>query len=169
MTTHNPATKLHPGFSSPDATATPWADGRDQLEQAEVYWLTTVRPDGRPHVTPLIAVWHDAALYFCTGPAERKTKNLAHNAHCILTTGTNSLGAGLDLVVEGDAERVRDDAALRRIADAYVAKYGEDWRFEVRDGAFHAGGTDAWVFTVAPTAVFGFGKGNTYSQTRWRF
>ncbi len=36
--------------------------GGDLLAQS------TVRPDGRPHVTPLLAVWADDALHFCTGP-----------------------------------------------------------------------------------------------------
>jgi len=33
-----------------------WPEAREHLEMAELYWLTTVRGDGRPHVTPLIAV-----------------------------------------------------------------------------------------------------------------
>jgi hypothetical protein len=132
-----------------------------------------VRPDGRPHVTPLIAVLLSDALYFCTGASERKAKNLAHNAHCILTTGCNALGEGLDLVVEGDARRVTDDATLRRVADAYESKYGSDWRFAVRDGAFHHRGghqdVPVLVYELAPRKALGFGKGNVYSQTRWRF
>jgi nitroimidazol reductase NimA-like FMN-containing flavoprotein (pyridoxamine 5'-phosphate oxidase superfamily) len=80
MPDKEPATELHPQFSSEGATATPWAEAREQLEKASIYWLATVRPDGRPHVTPLLAVWLDGALYFCTGPSERKAKNLAHNS-----------------------------------------------------------------------------------------
>ena len=76
MTTENPVTELHPQFSSPDASPTPWAEARQRLEAAEIYWLTTVRPDGRPHVTPLLAIWHEGALYFSTGVDERKAKNL---------------------------------------------------------------------------------------------
>jgi nitroimidazol reductase NimA-like FMN-containing flavoprotein (pyridoxamine 5'-phosphate oxidase superfamily) len=170
-------TELHPQFSSPDATLTPWAEASEGLEQAEVYWLATVRPDGRPHVTPLIAVWLDRALYFCTGPGERKAKNLVGNPHCVITTGCNALSEGLDLVVEGDAVRVIDDANLRHIAERYESKYGSDWRFTVRNGAFyHASGSlrdadpgVALVYEVAPTTAFGFGKGESFSQTRWRF
>jgi nitroimidazol reductase NimA-like FMN-containing flavoprotein (pyridoxamine 5'-phosphate oxidase superfamily) len=67
---NDPVAGLDARFSSDGATATPWSQARDGLEAAEVYWLSTVRPDGRPHVTPLIAVWLDGALYFCTGPTE---------------------------------------------------------------------------------------------------
>jgi nitroimidazol reductase NimA-like FMN-containing flavoprotein (pyridoxamine 5'-phosphate oxidase superfamily) len=146
------------------------AEAREQLEQAEVYWLTTVRPDGRPHVTPLIAVWLDDALHFCTGPDERKAKNLADNARLAITTGCNSLGEGLDLVVEGNAVQVRNEATLHCLANEYVAKYGEDWRFTVLDAAFlNPEGGQALVYEVRPKTVFGFGKGEPFSQTRWRF
>jgi hypothetical protein len=137
------------------------------LEKAEIYWLSTVRPDGRPHVAPLISVWLDGALHFCTGPGERKARNLAGNAHCVLMTGNNSMKEALDVMVEGTAVRVTDDALLRRLADAYAAKYG--WRFDVRDGAFCGDGGEAHVFAVAPAKVLGFRRGKEYSATRWRF
>lgn len=103
MADKGPTGELEPQFSSEDATPRAWSEGRQRLEQAEVYWLSTVRPDGRPHVTPLLAVWLGGALYFCTGPHERKAKNLDQNPRCVLTTGCNALNEGLDLVVEGDA------------------------------------------------------------------
>lgn len=168
MATSQPQTELDRRFSSPGAAPTEWADGRSRIEGAELFWLSTVRPDGRPHVTPLISVWLDGAAYFCTGPAERKAENLAQNPNCVLTTGCNLLNEGLDVVIEGEAERVSEDAKLARIADAYESKYGSSWHFDVRDGAFHGEGGEALVFEIAPTTIFGFGKGK-YSQTRWRF
>jgi general stress protein 26 len=170
MSEKEPLTELHSQFSSPDAMPSAWSEAREQLGRAEIYWLSTVRPDGRPHVTPLLSVWLDGALYFCTGPSERKAQNLAQNPQCILTTGCNSLNGGLDLVVEGDAVRVDDNTLLQRLADCYEAKYGSECRFTVRDGVFHhdAGG-EALVYEVAPVRVFGFGKGASSSQTRWRF
>ena len=74
MTEPEPETELS-AFSSDDAIPTEWGKGRRELQDAEVYWLSTVRPDGRPHVTPLLGIWLDGALYFCTGPDERKAKN----------------------------------------------------------------------------------------------
>jgi hypothetical protein len=74
MTDTDPRAELHVPFSDPKATATPWAQARDILERAEVFWLSTVRPDGRPHVTPLVAVWLEGSLYFCTGHDELKAK-----------------------------------------------------------------------------------------------
>lgn len=158
-------------FSSPDAEPTAWARTRAHLEAAEVFWLSTVRPDGRPHVTPLLAVWSDDALYFCTSPPERKAKNLDHNPHCVLTTGRNSLD-GLDVVVEGEAREVTDQAQLDRVADAYAAKYPSDFTepdgtWFGLDAAIRAG--DSLVYRVSPSKAFAFGKGSSFSQTRYRF
>jgi hypothetical protein len=163
-----PVGELDARFSSEGASALPWTQAQQGLRDAEVYWLSTVRADGRPHVTPLIGVWLDSALYFCTGPTEQKARNLEHSLHCALTTGCNALDEGLDLVVEGDAVRLRDDDRLRVLATAFEDKYGSVWHFDVHDGAFHGEGGEALVFEVAPGTVFGFRKG-AYSQTRWRF
>ena len=74
----DPTAAIDSRFSDPEAGPTPWRDAAQVLEQAELYWLTTVRADGRPHVTPLIGIAEDAAVYFCTGPREQKARNLEH-------------------------------------------------------------------------------------------
>jgi nitroimidazol reductase NimA-like FMN-containing flavoprotein (pyridoxamine 5'-phosphate oxidase superfamily) len=170
MAQSGPHTEIDARFSSEGASPTDWSEGHQRIEEAKIFWVTTVRPDGRPHVTPLISVWLEDAAFFCTGQDERKARNLAANPSCILTTGCNDYDAGLDIVIEGEATRVTDEARLQRIADAYEAKYGAEWHFDVADGAFHSQGeTEAWVFELAPAKVLGFGKGEVFSQTRWVF
>jgi general stress protein 26 len=165
-----PVTELS-AFSSPNASPTEWSQARHELADAEVYWLSSVRPDGRPHVTPLLGIWLEGALYFCTGPDERKAKNLSANRHCVLTTGQNTLN-GLDLVIEGTAESVSDHVELGRVADTYESKYGP--HFVAPDGSWSGLGdairrAEALVYRVAPKIGFGFGKGGRFSQTRWSF
>jgi general stress protein 26 len=163
-----PTAELHEEFSSPGATARPWAEVVDVLSSSEMFWLSTVRRDGRPHVTPLPAIWLDGALHFCTGTGEQKTRNLEANPRCIVTTGTNQLQTGLDVVVEGAAIPVTDTAQLERLASIWKSKL--DWDFDVADGAFRdSEGRRGLVFGVAPTKVLSFGKGEPYSQTRYRF
>jgi uncharacterized pyridoxamine 5'-phosphate oxidase family protein len=170
MAEQEPSTDLS-SFSSAGAVPTSWAEARGDLAEAEVYWLATVRPDGRPHVTSLLAIWRSGALYFCTGATERKAKNLGQNAHCVLTTGCNNLD-GLDIVVEGEAAKVTDAFELRQVADTYESKYGSHFTapggtwFGLGD-AIRAG--DVVVYRVAPVTAFGFGKGKQFSQTRWQF
>jgi nitroimidazol reductase NimA-like FMN-containing flavoprotein (pyridoxamine 5'-phosphate oxidase superfamily) len=161
--------KLDTRFSDPAAQATPWSDTERALEQAELYWITTVRADGRPHVTPLIGVWFDGAMHFTTGLEEQKGRNLERNAHVALTTGTNTWDRGLDVVVEGRAVRVTDAVALAALAAAIEAKYGDVWHFDVGDGVFlhSAGAHEAAVFRVDATKVMAFGK-DPHAQTTYR-
>ena len=59
-------------FGDPTAPPTKWSDVHRVLDAAELFWVSTVRSDGRPHVTPLPAVWHDRRLHFCTEPVSRR-------------------------------------------------------------------------------------------------
>jgi general stress protein 26 len=169
MTTNEPTAELVQQFSEPEATARPWSEVVEVMVGSEMFWLSTVRRDGRPHVTPLPAMWRDGRLHFCTGAEEQKAKNLAANPACVLTTGTNTFRAGLDVVVEGAAERVTDNSRLEQLAAMWKDKL--DWDFEVGEGVFQdpGGGAEALVFAVSPIKVLAFGKGSPYSQTRYRF
>lgn len=188
MAAGEPVTDLDARYSSADASPTAWPDARERLADAELYWLSTVRPDGQPNVAPLLSVWVDGAPCFCTGETERKARNVEHNPRCVLSTGTNTLDEGFDIMVEGDAERISDKRTLDRVAAAYEDKYGPEWHFDVRDGAFSVEGGRALVFRLDPHKAFGFGRSmpdhersaaeraakrqpgeGEYSQTRWRF
>ena len=163
-----PTTDVDTRFSDPDVAPTSWSNTLRALEAAQLFWVTTVRADGRPHVTPLVAVWLDGALHFSTGAAEQKAVNLRTNPHVVLTTGCNQWDSGLDVVVEGDAVQVTDDATLQRLAEAWGTKWDGRWQFEASGGSFqHEAGT-ALVFSVAPAKVLAFGKG-TFSHTTHRF
>jgi nitroimidazol reductase NimA-like FMN-containing flavoprotein (pyridoxamine 5'-phosphate oxidase superfamily) len=156
-------------FGDPDAPATPWAEVLRLLETAELFWISTVRGDGRPHVTPLPVVWWDDRLHFCTGPEEQKAVNISRNPRVALTTGCNRWKEGLDVVVEGTAVRITDESTLRALADLWRSKYHGDWDFTVEGGLFHhEDGGSAVVFGVAAVKVLAFAKG-TFAQTRYRF
>jgi nitroimidazol reductase NimA-like FMN-containing flavoprotein (pyridoxamine 5'-phosphate oxidase superfamily) len=169
--TAEPNPEIDRRFSDPAAEPTPWPEATGALERAELYWLSTVRADGRPHVTPLVGVFHDGHVHFCTGLDEQKARNLAHGPHVAVATGNNTWNRGLDVIVEGTAVRVDDDAALRALADAYRAKYGDAWDYGVADGMFThpgAGAGTAAVFRVEPGKVLAFAK-EPHGQTRYRF
>jgi len=169
--------KIDPRYGNASATAPPWADIERLLTDAQLYCIVTVRSDGRPHAVPLVGVWHDGAFAFCTGAEEQKQRNLDSNSHVAVTTGrtgANGWGSGKDVGVEGRAVRVTDPGALQELADAWFAKYGEDWRFEVREAEFversHSGGSTAggaWVYRVTPAKVIAVG--DAHGQTTYRF
>ena len=148
----------------------PWAVASAELANAEVYWLSTVRPDGRPHATPVAAVWMNGSVYFSTGPEERKSKNLAHNARIVVATGCNMFRSGLDVIIEGAAAAVRDRSTLERLAEAFATKYEGHFGFTVSDGRFtHDEGGSADVYEVAPIKAFAYGRGPTFTATRYCF
>jgi nitroimidazol reductase NimA-like FMN-containing flavoprotein (pyridoxamine 5'-phosphate oxidase superfamily) len=169
--------QIDPRYGDPSATAPPWDDIERLLTNAQLYWIITVRTDGRPHAVPLVGVWHRGAFAFCTGPEEQKQRNLDSNPRVAVTTGSTGAHGwdnGKDLVVEGTAVRVTDPAPLQELADAWFAKYGEDWKYEVRDQEFvelsHSGGSTeggAWVYQVEPDKVIAFG--DSHGQTAYRF
>lgn len=166
------------GYGAPPI---PWARVRERLEEGltqgpgsggparHTCWLATVRPDGRPHVMPLGVLWVDGALYFNAGATTRKARNLAHDPHCVITVATDAF----DLVVEGEAVKVTDEAKLQRIAEVYTS---QGWQPTVRDGGLHAeysapsAGPPPWhVYEVTPETVFALGTAEPYGATRWRF
>lgn len=155
----------------------PWTWVRERLAQGltqapgtggpnrHTCWLATVGPDGNPHVMPLGVLWIDGAFYFTSGAGTRKSRNLARNPHCVLTVATEAF----DLVVEGKAVRVTDDARLERVAAAYRA---QGWPATVKDDSLTAeysaptAGPPPWdVYEVRPATIYALGNG----ASRWRF
>jgi general stress protein 26 len=165
-------THLDTRFSNPGAEAISWDETLRALERAELFWVTTVRSDGRPHTTPLVAVWSDGALHFSTGVGEQKEINLRNNRRVILMTGRNDWDQGLDIVVEGEAERVEDRERLERVAGVWTAKWDGRWKYVVTATGFeHSDDPEhnqILVFAVRPERVLAFGKGN-FSHTTHRF
>ncbi|WP_421733597.1 pyridoxamine 5'-phosphate oxidase family protein [Cellulomonas sp.] len=171
-----PTGEIDPRYGDPSATAPTWSAIEGRLADAQLYWIVTVRTDGRPHAVPLVGVWVDGAFAFCTGAEEQKTRNLDANARVSVATGSTGAGgwdSGTELVVEGAASRVTEPDDLQRLADAWFAKYGDDWKFEVRGQGFveasdtGGGSGGAWVYRVVPAKVLAFGGG--HGQTAYRF
>jgi general stress protein 26 len=163
-----PVVELDARYGAAEATPVPWTEAQRLLESAELYWISTVRPDGRPHVTPLLAVWRAGALHVCTGADERKARNIATNPQVTVTTGRNDRKGGTDLVLEGAVQRVTERGELTALAAAWEAKYGSEWHFDVVDGGFAGAGGVALVYRIEPATIFAFGK-EPYSQTRYHF
>jgi len=170
MTT--PVTTLDLRYSHPDAVATGWDETQRVLESAQVFWISTVRTDGRPHVTPVTAVWRDDRIYFFTGATEQKAVNLRANQHVTLTTGCNHWDTGMDVMVGGDAVRVTGDGELKGLSEVAATKWDGRFSFDVRDGSFYHEGSDGppvYVFSVTPAQVLVFTRGKLSGHTNHQF
>jgi pyridoxine/pyridoxamine 5'-phosphate oxidase len=156
----------------------PWSRALDQLPAKDgagedapprTTWLSTVSPDGQPHTTGVGALWLDDRFFFTSGPKTRKSQNLATNPNCAIAVALDDL----DLVVEGIATKVTDEATLERLAEAFRA---QGWPATVSDGALTAeysapsAGPPPWyLYEMTPTTAFGVATKEPYGATRWRF
>src|SRR5687768_5607271 len=133
-----------PGYGIQDENSgrglLPWSWAEERLAGGRNYWVTTIRPDGRPHVMPVWGIWLNDAFYFSSGRQSRKARNLATNPHCVICPE----GADEAVIVEGVAAEVTDAAELSQFADVYSAKY----QLEVNPA-------ENPVYAVRPQVVFG--------------
>jgi uncharacterized pyridoxamine 5'-phosphate oxidase family protein len=153
-----------PEYGVPDNSAglLAWDWARERLERNPYYWVATVRPDGRPHLMPVWALWVEHRLYFSTGGQSRKARNLKANPQC-----TVSVQDGDDaVIVEGVAGEVQDRNLLARLSPLYNSKYGMLLDPDLGP-----------VYQVVPATVFGFkgsvreGESSQFgpTATRWKY
>ncbi|MFZ0659604.1 MAG: pyridoxamine 5'-phosphate oxidase family protein [Candidatus Binataceae bacterium] len=135
----------------------PWSWARERLEKSKNYWISTTRPDGRPHSVPIWGIWMDQRFVFSSGRESRKARNLAANPRCVITNDNGDEA----VIVEGIAFETADLALLRRYKQRYDPKY--NWDLDLAMGPF---------FIVEPEVVFAFidHPGEfTQTATRWKF
>ena len=115
------------------------------------------------------AFWLDVKFYFTSGAGTRKSRDLAVNPNCVVSVALPNL----DLVIEGTAIQVTDDATLQRLAERYAA---QGWPAQVENGALTApysapsAGPPPWyLYAVTPSTAFGVATAEPYGAMRWRF
>src|SRR5689334_25069866 len=92
-----------------------------RLRAEPIIWLSTVRPDGRPHLVPVWFLWDGSAILIFSKPANQKIRNLRHSPHVVLALDTADEGEDV-VLIEGRAELL-DDPALLPTLPAYAEKY----------------------------------------------
>jgi pyridoxamine 5'-phosphate oxidase-like protein len=92
--------------------------------QRHTCWLSTINPDGSPHVTGIGALWAEGSFWFETGERSRKGRNIARDPRCSLSLAMDTF----DLVVEGQASRVTDRETVAARAAEWAA---EGWPAQV--------------------------------------
>ncbi|MEV4252234.1 pyridoxamine 5'-phosphate oxidase family protein [Spirillospora sp. NPDC049652] len=132
-------------------------------------FLGTVGPDGRPHSAGIGVAESEGRLYFTSGPGTRKSQRLAANPACTLSARL----PGVDLVLEGTAERTTDAAEIARVAAVYAAG---GWPAEPAGDAITApysaqsAGPGPWhLYRFTARAAVGVAIAEPYGATRWHF
>ena len=124
-------------------------------------WLSTTRPDGRPHAAPVWYWWDGRSIYFATGKNSQKAKNLAQQNWVVFQAGD-----GDDtIILQGRAKCITDVAKLERINTHYMEKYVDPFS-----------GTQATipnendlVFGVFIQHIMAWEYGSVQTRTDWRF
>jgi PPOX class probable F420-dependent enzyme len=134
-------------------------------------WLTTINPDGSPHVTGIGALWVEGTFWFETGGKTRKAKNLARDPRCALSVATNDF----DLVVEGTADRVTDPSMVAAMAERWAAvgwpaRVDDSGRALTAEFSAPSAGPPPWfVYRLTPRAVTALLTVEPGGATRWRY
>jgi len=169
--TPNPRAELLTADSE-DVTPLPWEQARNRIADNRIYWFTTVRPDGRPHTRPVLAVWVGTALYTTSSAGARKGRNLRNNPNCSIAI----MADDMHIVLEGTASLVTSRNMLERVAQAYRDKYS--WPVAIVDGGFDApyaapaaGDPPYQPYEITPHMVLALVTADAIASrhTRWRF
>ena len=97
----------------------PWNKIDRWLYAFRSIWVSTTRPDGRPHAVPVWYTWDGRHLYFISARHLQKSRNLAQQPWIVVHAGD-----GDDVIIlEGSAQIVTDRAELERVDAEYRAKY----------------------------------------------
>lgn len=146
-----------PGYGLPKGSQglLPWSWADQRLKKSHNYWISTVKPDGSPHLMVVWGLWLDGTLYFSTGGQSRKAKNLARNPRCVIATEHSEEA----VIVEGDACLL--DASTK---SAIYAPYEKKYKFDMSPY------TQEPIYRVQPRVAFGLPEKKTLkAATRWKF
>ena len=119
----------------------PWKWAQERLAKARTYWISTVRPDSRPHAMPVWGCWMDGSVWFSTGRESRKARNILANPNVVVSVEIEKD----DVIVEGVAVEITDMPQLKKLCAAYSKKY-----------KFAADPNHGPFFAVTPRVAFGF-------------
>ena len=118
------------------------------LDREAIVWLSTVRPDGRPHLIPIWFLWNGDAVLFASKPQACKVANLRAKAECMLAVGDPMADFDVALI-EARAE-LASMTTTELLTAGLLAKYGERMRAaDLTAGRFAE--TYSQVVRVVPT------------------
>lgn len=106
---------------------TPPSEKLAALEKQANIWFTSVRLDGRPHMTPVWFVYLDGKIFIGIDPASVKSRNIQHNPGVVLALEDGSH----PLICEG-AARILTSPLSAPLLEAFLKKYEWDLTTEAQ-------------------------------------
>jgi hypothetical protein len=119
-----------------------WDDVSADLERAQVYWVATTRPDGRPHVVPRDGIWLENVWYYGGSDDTVHNRNLAANPAAVMHIGDGMKA----IIVEGEARHVTTEReTAERLAEISNVKYSH-YGLEITPDTYTTSGT--WALSA---------------------
>jgi PPOX class probable F420-dependent enzyme len=139
----------------------PWRKVDLPLRSQRSIWISTTRPDGRPHAVPVWYYWDGTSIYFTTPHSSQKARNLAQQPWVVIHAGD-----GDDVIIlEGAVEIVTSRDQLEQINQAYMEKY-VDPHSGAQATIFNAGDD---LYRVRIKRVMTWEYGVVATRTDWTF
>jgi len=144
-----------------------WSWAVEQLTAAMNYWIATVWPDGRPHVSPVWGVWLDGALYFDGSDQTRRMRNISANPEIAV-----HLESGDEVIILEGRATTPPTPPERSLTERIAALYTEKYKAHA-----YAPAPDQWdsggLYLLRPRGALGwtFRPGEEFGRTytRWSF
>jgi hypothetical protein len=138
----------------------PWRKFDLWLQGFRSIWVSTTRPDGRPHSVPVWCWWDGRDIYFITAPSSQKARNIAHLPYIIVHAGD-----GDDtIILEGTVILVTHADERERINAHYMEKY-----VDPHSGARASIPLQDHLYHVQVKHVMVWEYGVVATRTDWRF
>ena len=103
-----------------DVTSPTEAHADARLRREPIIWLSTTRPDGRPHLVP-VWFWWDGETVLVFSKPDQKVRNLRQTPHVMLAL--DSAEQGEDIVMLRGVATLLDEPISAVMSPAYAEKY----------------------------------------------
>lgn len=151
------------GLPDDDSGLLEWHDLEARLSGAHHYWISSVRPDGRPHSIPRWGVWLDGRFWYDGSPATRHARNAERNPAVTLTLEDGKEA----VIVEGESHATRaDPTGLGERLAAAFEKYHRDGYAPAADA--WSGGDGGGLRVITPSRVLAW-RSFPADATRFRW
>jgi hypothetical protein len=141
------------GYVDHPTSSVAWEYVEKRLSESKNYWMSSVRPNGRPHVIPRWAVYIDGKVYYDGSPETRHAQNIAQNPYVSL-----HLESGDQVIIaEGMVKPAGkpDPELAKQIAVAYSTKY-KDFGYAPEPNQWDGGG----LYEFTPRKILAWTKFN---------
>ena len=138
----------------------PWNKIDTWLKGFRSIWISTTRPNGKPHAAPVWYTWDSRHIYFVTDPASQKGKNLASQPAIVVHAGDGDDA----IILEGSVELVTEPGERARLNQAYMEKY-----IDPHSGAQATIGEHDTVYQVNVKRIMCWEYGVVATRTDWKY